>query len=1393
MGALPDEPDDLSGFQSKTLCHESPLCRLRRPPDPSGPPAGRMCRRPARLDDPQGNTVSIWGFFRKCFIVPGREAGKGRAHECSEEGRPVTDPAAQENKKRKRRKGTAAALAVLAGVFLLALILLGFFLDTAPARDFLLSRINGLIPGTLTVENHRIFLWRGELLAGGVTLRTPSGEEVARIEGLELGISWSDLVHRFVLAVRLKAHAPRLTLVFDKDGSSNLTKALLSPAETRGEGAPSSSVAFPPVLLRFEAAGGSLRASFPGGSVFDLKGIGTNGRADLPGREGTLGAVVETGSVSAGDISMPLGKSEIRAEFRGGGLKGMAGNLHGGPFSLSFSGAVGDVFGNPRPDLEFHFSGPLGGAADLFRIPRAMSGDAVLAGEIRGTLDDPAGTVRGEIGPASFRGVSIERGRFALSLEDRVVSLSRLEAALPGGNLVLSGKADFREARPRGIRGGGDLSSASYKASWEGKGILLEAFPFLKGLVSGSLDTRGSVAGRGFSPATADLSFQTEGEGKSVATPSVESVSDVRFNAAGTWKGGTLTLSRAEASDGNVSLRGHGWFALEKNTFGGELAAAAGDLARVPVLSGLVSLGGGCDLTVAASGSLREPSFALSGKGRRLQYGTYSIGDGAVEGAIGPDGTVEVSQLTLRNGGSRLRLSGRAALFRRGLRERNGDPAFRLDLRADPVFLQDVDPSLRGKVSLDAALEGTRSAPRGKIRLRGGGLEFPGQRIAGLAADLTLRNGRIEGDALTVSPREGETVRASGWFVPGGAYEGTLSTDGVSLDGIGWIARRLPAKGTVVFDLSGRGEMKNPVFEGRIALHDLLVSGRPAGDFSFLAAYRDGTTAVEGRDGLPLSARYGPASGDFSLSFSPSGKDLAPWFALFQVPRWGGEVSGTVLLEGNVRDPEKINGDIGISRIAVRREDLLVASAEHLEAVIRKGVLTLSPGRVRILDEGEVRFEGKGGLSGPLDFRINGSVPLAAIGPFAGGFSDFQGRADFSGTVGGTAGNPGFRGEIRLEDLGMTILSLSERVREVQGSIEIAGERLLFREVRGFLEDGPFRLEGSLDFREFRPDRADLRLEGRNLPFVVPGTLQMVLNGDLALRGTSRESVLAGSVTLVDGLYYKKMEMDLKNLFTAHRSVSPQREREALPFLENLAFDVTLRRQGAFLVDNNVASLAALPDLRLGGTWRNPVLSGQVTVPAGTVTYRDRTFTITRGTLDFSDPHEIDPVLDMAGRIQVREWLITLEISGRMDNLKFVLSSDPAEEDQDILSLLLFGKTTRELAGGEGGTPASPEEMLARLVASTFSGRVRELTGLDVFEVQPGSAGNGVSGAGFLLTVGKRLTRRFSIEYSVGTSDGEAVQEAAGEYRLLENLLLRGFQNDRGIYGGEIQLRFEFR
>ncbi|MBW2637767.1 MAG: hypothetical protein JRC86_09650 [Deltaproteobacteria bacterium] len=50
-----------------------------------------------------------------------------------------------------------------------------------------------------------------------------------------------------------------------------------------------------------------------------------------------------------------------------------------------------------------------------------------------------------------------------------------------------------------------------------------------------------------------------------------------------------------------------------------------------------------------------------------------------------------------------------------------------------------------------------------------------------------------------------------------------------------------------------------------------------------------------------------------------------------------------------------------------------------------------------------------------------------------------------------------------------------------------------------------------------------------------------------------------------------------------------------------------------------------------------------------------------------------------------------------------------------------------------------------------------------------------------------------TVKYAAESKEGELIQSAIAEYKLLENFLARGFQDTRGIYGGELQFRLEFR
>jgi autotransporter translocation and assembly factor TamB len=230
-------------------------------------------------------------------------------------------------------------------------------------------------------------------------------------------------------------------------------------------------------------------------------------------------------------------------------------------------------------------------------------------------------------------------------------------------------------------------------------------------------------------------------------------------------------------------------------------------------------------------------------------------------------------------------------------------------------------------------------------------------------------------------------------------------------------------------------------------------------------------------------------------------------------------------------------------------------------------------------------------------------------------------------------------------------------------------------------------------------------------------------------------------------------------------------------------------------VDNNLASLEVTPDLNIGGTLEQPLMDGRIQVPSGTITYYHRSFTVEKGVVDFVSPYRIEPLVALEGETQVRTWRIRLAVSGPLDNLEFTLTSDPQESDQDILSLLLVGKTTGELISGEDGSSASPEQMIAQLVAGRLAEEVKKTTGLDLLDVEASSEGESGANADTTIkvTVGKELSRRLMVRYATQSRGGEVVQRAEAEYRLLENFLFSAFQDNLGVFGGALSYRLEFR
>jgi autotransporter translocation and assembly factor TamB len=287
-------------------------------------------------------------------------------------------------------------------------------------------------------------------------------------------------------------------------------------------------------------------------------------------------------------------------------------------------------------------------------------------------------------------------------------------------------------------------------------------------------------------------------------------------------------------------------------------------------------------------------------------------------------------------------------------------------------------------------------------------------------------------------------------------------------------------------------------------------------------------------------------------------------------------------------------------------------------------------------------------------------------------------------------------------------------------------------------------------------------------------------------------------VIIIDGTYYKDVKLNLltgviERILPKQKQVNEQTMATRWPYLKNMDLDVAIKRRGEMKVENNISELYLNPDLKIIGTVIKPVLNGRIAVTEGTVTFQNNDFTVTRGIIDFLNPYKTEPTVDIKGETKVRDWTIDLTIEGGFDNLKFKLNSTPSEEPSDILSLLIVGKTSRELTQGQTGVTVSPTAMGAEILASTYGGQIKKATTLDILSLKSSEFSTSDKGENLKLTLGKELSRRLTLEYQVETRNTQTIQRGIAEYKILENLIVNGYQGSDGIFGSDIQLRYEFR
>jgi translocation and assembly module TamB len=153
--------------------------------------------------------------------------------------------------------------------------------------------------------------------------------------------------------------------------------------------------------------------------------------------------------------------------------------------------------------------------------------------------------------------------------------------------------------------------------------------------------------------------------------------------------------------------------------------------------------------------------------------------------------------------------------------------------------------------------------------------------------------------------------------------------------------------------------------------------------------------------------------------------------------------------------------------------------------------------------------------------------------------------------------------------------------------------------------------------------------------------------------------------------------------------------------------------------------------LTVTGSANQPKVVGSVEAIRGTASFLGRDFSLREGVARFDGGQRIDPILSVTAENDTGDVTALVTVSGPASDPDIAFSSEPALPEDEIISRILFGKTSGELSAFEAVQLAQVAGQLAGFGGGRgITDALRDFTGLDVLRLGESGGGNTVVEAG---------------------------------------------------------------
>jgi len=494
-------------------------------------------------------------------------------------------------------------------------------------------------------------------------------------------------------------------------------------------------------------------------------------------------------------------------------------------------------------------------------------------------------------------------------------------------------------------------------------------------------------------------------------------------------------------------------------------------------------------------------------------------------------------------------------------------------------------------------------------------------------------------------------------------------------------------------------------------LHPAQVSYAP----DRIAAQRVEIGSRAGRIGLDGAL---VRDGRNDLALTVSDLDLKEICAALELAECGGVLDAALRLAGTTKVPD-VSGNLrardlalagqayGGAQLAISTEDRLLVRGSLGQAPLGPLDLTARLPLARAWPVPSIDPQGR------FDASVTGNdIQLAGFRAFAeSALTELSGQADLEVIASGTLASPRLSGGITATGVGLGLTATGTRWRDGRvrvsfadqslrldelsfrdgdgGSVSGAGTLLLTQNAAGAGGDLTITLS-SLDVVA-RPEM-DARASGR---IHVRGSVaRPQLTGDVRIdSATIRPAfLLAGSGPPIDPtieIVYAdtppRPPAGMSQPTLAGPVPVPPAPPPPAAFIDRVSMAITVT------LGDPVAVQRVDAYVRLAGqvyVTKEPGdalrVSGEISAQRGWYLFRGRRIVLQSAFVSFSGETPIDPYLTVNATFQAPEHVVIIRVEGTATRPELELSSEPALDQGDVLALLLFGRTTSQLTGGQG-------------------------------------------------------------------------------------------------------------